>query len=115
MPYVMRGPDGHIQAVRPVVDDTEAAKLEGWVYVEDKNAEYIAFLDKELLQHDPFRESDIHLARVLEDLISLLTDKQIIRFTDFPAPAQKRLLERQQLRKKSNILDIIDSEDDSPI
>jgi hypothetical protein len=111
----MRGPDGHIQAVRSVVDDIEAAKLEGWVYVEDKNAEYIAFLDKELLQHDPFRESDIHLARVLEDLISLLTDKQIIRFTDFPAAAQKRLLERQQLRKKSHILDIIDSGDDSPI
>jgi hypothetical protein len=115
MPYVMRGPDGHIEAVRPMVDDIEAAKLEGWLPVEDKNPEYIAFLEKELLLQDPFRESDIHLARVLEDLISLLTDKQIIRFTDFPAAAQKRLLERQQMRKKSNILDIIDSGDDSPI
>ena len=115
MPYVMRGPDDHIQAVRPVVDDNEAAKLEGWLHVEDNNPEYIAFLERELLQQDPFRESDIHLARVLEDLISVMIDKQIIRFTDFPAAAQKRLLDRQQMRKKSHIFDIIDSGDDSPI
>lgn len=115
MPYVTRGPNGHILAVRPVVDDVEAAKLEGWAHVEDHDPEYIAFLEKELLRQDPFRESDIHLARVLEDLISLLIDKQVIRFTDFPAAAQKRLLERQQMRKKSHIFDIIDSGDDSPI
>lgn len=115
MPYVMRGADGQIQAVRPQVDDAQAAKLEGWVSVEDKHPEYIAFLERELQRQDPFRESDIHLARVLEDLISLLIDKQVIRFTDFPAPAQKRLLDRQQMRKKSHIFDIIDNGDSSPI
>lgn len=115
MPYVMRGPDGHILAVRPTVDDTEAARIEGWFSIDDHDPEYVGFLEKELQRHDPFRESDIHLARVLEDLISLLIDKQIIRFTDFPAAAQQRLLERQQMRKKSQIFDIIDTSDVGPI
>lgn len=111
----MRGPDNLVQAVRATVDDPEAAKLEGWMGVEDSDPEYIAFLEMELQRQDPFRESDIHLARVLEDLISLLIDKQVIRFTDFPEAAQKRLLDRQQMRKKSQIFDIIDSSDNSPI
>jgi hypothetical protein len=115
MPYLMRGLDNHIQAIRNVVDDPEAARLEGWVSVEDNDPEYIAFLEKELQRQNPFRESDIHLARVLEDLISLLIDKQVIRFTDFPEAAQKRLLDRQQMRRKSQILDIIDTSDSSPI
>ena len=88
MPYVMRGPDGHIMAVRPTVDDVDAARIEGWSSIDDHDPEYVAFLEKELQRQDPFRESDIHLARVLEDLISLLIDKQIIRFTDFPAAAR---------------------------
>lgn len=115
MPYVMRGPDGQIMAIRPTVDDAQAARIEGWLNVEDQDPEYIAYLESELQRQDPFRESDIHLARVLEDLISLLIDKQIIRFTDFPAAAQQRLLERQQMRKKSHILDIIDDGDVGPI
>ena len=115
MPYVMRGPDGHVMAIRPTVDDAKAARIEGWLNVDDSDPEYVAFLEKELQRQDPFRESDIHLARVLEDLISLLIDKQIIRFTDFPAAAQQRLLERQQMRKKSQIFDIIDNGDVGPI
>jgi len=47
---------------------------------------------------------------VLEDLISLLIDRDLIRFTDFPDPAQKRLIERQTLRMKSKQLNLIDDE-----
>ena len=61
--------------------------------------------------NDPFRESDIQLARVLEDLISLLIERDLLRFTDFPAAAQKRLIARQNMRKKNRMSDIIDEDD----
>lgn len=109
MPYVMRGSDGKIKAASPSEID-----LEGWEFVEGSSKSYIDFLEAALAEQDPFRESDIHLARVLEDLISLLTERDIIRFTDLPSAAQKRLIYRQTLRQQSQILDIID-EDSCPI
>jgi hypothetical protein len=67
-------------------------------------------LDEESEKQEAFRESDIQLARVLEDLISMLIDRDFIRFTDFPEPAQKRLIERQGLRMKGTKLNLLDDE-----
>jgi hypothetical protein len=67
-------------------------------------------LDNDHKKEDAFRESDIQLARVLEDLISLLIDRDFIRFTDFPEPAQKRLIEREGLRMKNAKLNLLDDE-----
>jgi hypothetical protein len=67
-------------------------------------------LDDESEKQEAFRESDIQLARVLEDLISMLIDRDFIRFTDFPEPAQKRLIERQGLRMKGTKLNLLDDE-----
>lgn len=103
MPYVNRSADGSIQGVSLVeVNSTD------WDFVEPDNEEYIKFLDKTISAQDPFRESDIHLARVLEDLISLLIERDVIRFTDFPAAAQKRLNDRQLLRKRTRNQNLID-------
>lgn len=61
------------------------------------------------------KKSDRELARVTEDLISLLIDKKVIIFTDLPQPVQSKLLERERLRsslyddKKENFLDDSDS------
>lgn len=41
---------------------------------------------------------DHSIPRVLEDLIDILIRTQIIHFTQFPEPAQKKLLTRQYLR-----------------
>lgn len=109
MPYVLRGSNGSIKAASPNPVD-----LEGWEFIDGGSKSYIDFLEAALAEQDPFRESDIHLARVLEDLISLLIERDIIRFTDFPSAAQKRLIDRQTLRHQSHILDIID-EDPNPI
>lgn len=81
---------------------------DGWVFVEDNNKEYLAFLEQTLTKNSSFRESDIQLARVLEDLISILIDGNVIRFTDFPAAAQKRLNERQSMRKKTQLSTLAD-------
>jgi len=42
--------------------------------------------------------TDIPLVRVLEDLIDLLIDREVIRFTDLPDAAQSKLMARRRLR-----------------
>ncbi len=106
MPYVLRGDDGTIQGVSQI----EVLET-GWEEVESGSKEYLAYLDTAIKKEDKFRESDIQLARVLEDLISLLIDRDFIRFTDFPDPAQKRLLERQGLRARKSDLNLLDDND----
>ncbi len=98
MAYVLKNKEGEIIAASP---DTQVAA--DWVEVENTDTEYLDFLDNELKKHHTFRESDIQLARVLEDLISILIDRSLISFTDFPSAAQKRLNERQSLRHKNKL------------
>jgi hypothetical protein len=43
-------------------------------------------------------ESDLAFVRVVEDVIELLIDKNVIRFTDLPDQAQEKMLTRQNLR-----------------
>jgi len=103
MAYILKDAQGIVIAV-------SAAENLGadWIFVEDSSSEYLDFLERSLKKGDSFRESDIQLARILEDVITLLLERNIIRFTDLPQAAQKRLNERQLMRNKtqpSNILD----------
>ncbi len=104
MPYVLRGSDGKVQAVSQVA-------IADWQEVQAGDADYIDYLAMAISKEDKFRESDIQLARVLEDLISLLIDRDFIRFTDFPEPAQKRLIEREGLRVRKSELNLLSDED----
>ena len=81
---------------------------EDWTFVEDNSKEYLEFLENSLTKNAPFRESDIQLARVLEDLISMLIERNLIRFTDFPQAAQKRLNDRQSMRKNTQLSKLVD-------
>lgn len=45
-------------------------------------------------------QSDAELARVTEDLISVLVQKGTILFTDLPEAVQTKLLDREALRDK---------------
>lgn len=103
MAYILRNSQGEIVAV-----STTENLGGGWIFVEDSSKEYLGFLERSLAKSDPFRESDIHLARVLEDLITLLIERNMIRFTDLPVPAQKRLNDRQSLRKKTLLSSLLD-------
>lgn len=105
MVYVIRDAAGKITATS--VSEMHSPE---WECIDGNSKDYLEFLENAIAAQDPFRESDIHLARVLEDLISLLIDQDLIRFTDFPDLAQKRLIERQALRMKSKKLDLIDDE-----
>jgi hypothetical protein len=49
-------------------------------------------------QRKLFFESDLAMARVVEDLVNLLITKGVLRFTDLPEAAQKKLLARSEAR-----------------
>ena len=47
---------------------------------------------------DALSQTDLALARVLEDLIDTLIAKGLIQFTDLPLAAQAKLLSRRETR-----------------
>lgn len=109
MPYVLKDADGDILAVARAQPEGVA----GWQRVDDAQAaDCRHYLEAAILEADPFRESDIHLARVLEDLIGVLIERDVIRFTDLPEAARKRLLDRQALRQQAPLVGILDERRD---
>jgi hypothetical protein len=103
MAYVLKNAQGNI-----VATSTFESLGEDWELIDDNAKDYIAFLENTLAKNAPFRESDIQLARVLEDLITILIERNIIRFTDFPVAAQKRLNDRQSLRRQTSLSGLVD-------
>ena len=57
--------------------------------------------------------SDLALARVLEDLIDVLIDRQVLRFTDLPQAAQDKLVQRRSLRDDVRRLQLLEDDDES--
>lgn len=56
--------------------------------------------------------TDPDLARITEDLIDILIARGVIQFTDFPAEAQAKLLQRRRTRAAlSRRLQLLDDED----
>jgi len=106
MPYMLRNTSGDIVAVSH--DEMKGA---GWERCDGGASEYLAYLETAIAKEDKFRDSDIGLVRVLEDLVDLLIERDFIRFTDFPEAAQKRMIERQGLRSGKAGLDLIDEKD----
>ena len=102
MPYVLRGPNGKIEAIfeRP----REGANEE----LQPDDPEVMAFLSSGLSEvememrqaKERLAVSDLELVRVFEDLIEILIDKGLILITDLPDAAQEKLMERQRLREK---------------
>ncbi len=107
MAYVFKNVQGNIVAV-----STSENLGEGWELVDDNAKEYLTFLESSMAKGAPFRQSDLQMARVVEDLISMLIDKNIIHFTDFPEAAQKRLNDRQSMRKTTQLSKLVDDSDD---
>lgn len=106
MPYIFKNAEG-------LITGSASEKLSGdWDFIEGDAKEYLDYLEQSLAEHAPFRESDIQLARVLEDLISILIDRGMVRFTDFPPAAQKRLNYRQSMRQKNRLSGIVDENRD---
>ena len=112
MPYIQRELSGEIIALfqkKPEqVDETSVE------YIDPDHPDVISFIsgqsgkDKNVLSK--LAKSDNEIARVTEDLIALLIEKQVILFTELPPVVQQKLINRAKLRatlsaEYSNFLD----------
>ena len=100
MPYVMRDEQGRITTV-----NLEPGN--GLEELSPGSLELIEFMHSMGLEQGSLQESDMRLVRVLEDLIDLLIDRDVIRFTDLPLPAQEKLMERRSLRQTLGALNLL--------
>ena len=107
MAYLLKNTHGDVIAVSA----TESLGAD-WLFVEDNDSQYLQFLELQMIKINPFRESDISLARVLEDLIDVLIARNLITFSDLPEAAQNRLIGRQKLRKKTQLSNLVDDSTD---
>ncbi|MFG6179182.1 tryptophan synthase subunit beta like protein [Halomonas sp. THAF12] len=110
--YVKRDAQGEIQQVRRE-PDAQCSE-----YLAADSLELQAFM----IEGDPaddvvhFQASDLAFVRVLEDVIELLMDKGLIRFTELPEAAQRKVMERQSLRHQLNGLNLVsDQEGDDDV
>ena len=103
--FVKRNADGVIVAVS---SETTADISEP---LPPSNPELAAFLLGSQTGGKPnLEDSDRELARVLEDLIDLLIESSVIKFTDLPAAAQAKILGRKGMRKGTQGLGLLDEE-----
>lgn len=97
MPYVVRDVQGTIRAV--FEDPVEGAEF---IAADDPGLQ--AFMNKNVdgsgTLSSEWAESDLALARVLEDVVDLLIDKGVFMFTELPEGAQKKLMARRGRRKE---------------
>lgn len=101
MPYVSRTPEGKIEAIF----DQPSPRAEEMMTLESQ--ELLEFLSRDGLKEYArhlLEQTDKSVIRVLEDLIDVLLAKNIISFSDLPAPAQEKLLSRHEVRDELHIL-----------
>lgn len=111
MIYVKRNAAGVIVAVsREAMPADEAARV-GWQAVPGDDPDVVAFGHTIAEDVNPLSPTDLGLVRVLEDLIELLVDRAVIRFTDLPHAAQAKLMERRGTRAALHRLSLLDGED----
>ena len=111
MPYVQRDKAGQISAIS--AEKTKA--MAEWVEPEATELkEYLARLAG--VENPPqvasaLSESDQALIRVVDDLVNVLVEKNLMRFTDLPEAAQKKLLERRSLRQSLTSLKLLSDDE----
>lgn len=108
--YIKRDRNNNIVAVS-LEKSAECTEL-----LDPSSTELAEFLQRcKAPEQQRFVRSDLEMARVMEDLIYLLIDKQVIRFTDLPAEAQAKLNTRDAMRKPRHAIDLLDDGDDLDI
>ena len=100
MPYVKRDEQGRIIALN-------LEPGEGLTELPANAPELLEFMQKMGMEQSTLQQSDMRLVRVLEDLIDLLIERDVIRFTDLPLPAQEKLMERRSIRQSLNALNLL--------
>lgn len=131
MVYVKRDGRGMIVALSQVPEPDGMHTGQAWEVARDDDAEVLAFARGLDRRRDvsasaaadctngvgvaPAKNcvhgvsaSDATLIRVLEDLIDVLIERGVIRFTDLPAAAQQKLVQRRHWRAELRKLSLMD-------
>ncbi|WP_062059745.1 hypothetical protein [Cellvibrio sp. OA-2007] len=104
--YVKRNQSGEIVSISKVAEREFTESLG------DDAPEILQFLQSEKSAEQlALEQTDQAMARVLEDVVSLLVEQGVIRFTDLPAIAQDKLLARRELRGKRQGIQLLDDGD----
>lgn len=107
--YIKRNNLGAIEAV-------SRNQQQGFSWLEDDAPELLDYVNSLRSQQQlSLEQSDQSMARVMEDVINLLIERGVIRFTDLPDAAQAKLLNRRQLRDQFQSVYVLDEEDDLKI
>lgn len=104
--YIKRNAAGELIAVSKIAEsdfvevvDEDIPALLAFIQ-QTKNAEQLAL-----------EQTDQTMARVMEDVVNLLVEQGVIRFTDLPNAAQHKLLNRRELRGKRQGIYLLDDGD----
>lgn len=108
--YVKRNDQGEIIALSKVPDNNFSEQLP------DNTPELVQFIQGgKPAEQLALEQTDQTMARVLEDVVNLLVEQGVIRFTDLPGAAQNKLLTRRELRGKRQGIDLLDDGDHLPL
>lgn len=108
--YVKRDGRGDLIAIGRAGPGGEAPGGEGWCAARDDDPDVLAFGRALVGASNPMAPSDLGLVRVIEDLVDLLIDRAVIRFTDLPPAAQLKLMERRGAREAMQRLSLLDDD-----
>ena len=110
MPYVQRSEQGEITSLNdsPSNDNNE--------WLDNDHVDVLSFVrqgSQASVLKKSLDASDVEMARVLEDVIDILMEKQVFVFTELPEAVQDKLNKRKQLREDVNALtNLIAEEED---
>jgi len=111
MPYVTRNNKGEIVTIHQNKND------EGAQWLEENDSEITTFINNAAVTPNKVKKaltgSDNEMARVIEDLVDLLMEKQIFVYTELPEAVQAKLNVRKQLRQDMSSLENLIDEDDA--
>lgn len=103
MPYVMRDDTGSIIGIT----DSPAAQDAEWLAETDAEMVEYTRREEEIIQaaKTALEGSDVEMVRVIEDLIGVMIDKGVIRYTDLPEAARHKIDSRIRMRRSLNSVD----------
>jgi hypothetical protein len=103
MPYVIRDAAGRISGI---FDQAEVGVGEELAANDPEVTRFL--VEQGLATPDAARQvlqsSDLKMIRLVDDLIDLMIEKDVIKFTDLPPAAGEKYLQRQVARKRLQIV-----------
>lgn len=112
MIYIEKDDEGRVRRV-------ENCPFEGMTASQPQiDDELAAWLQREDVRNhlQRLKASDLELVRVIEDLVNLLVDKGVIRYTDLPQPARDKLQAREADRERlGQLAGLLGDEDQAPL